>query len=65
GWLSDWAAEYVFIPKGPLHGPNSAPDCCGALRADLGVDPGFTTIYDGAGATIFRVNQQASADQGS
>jgi hypothetical protein len=65
GWLSDWAAEYVFIPKGPLHGPNSAPDCCGALRADLSVDPGFTTIYDGRGATILQVNQQASADQGS
>jgi len=65
GWLADWPADYVFIPKGPLHGPNSAPDCCDALRADLRADPSFTTIYDGPGATIFWVNRQASADQGS
>jgi hypothetical protein len=65
GWLSEWPAEYVFIPKGRLHGPNSARDCCAVLRADLFADPSFTPIYDSPGATIFRVNRQTSADQGS
>jgi len=64
-WLSDWPVDYVFLPKGPLHGPNSFPDCCAALRADLRADPNLTTIYDRPGATIFRVNRQASADQRS
>ena len=64
-WLTDWPADFVFIPKGHRHGPNSLPDCCADLRADLRADPGFTPVYDDQGATIFRVNGRGSPDQGS
>ncbi|MEX1068793.1 MAG: glycosyltransferase family 39 protein [Chloroflexota bacterium] len=59
-WLADWPADYVFIPKGRRHGPNSPPDCCDDLRAGLLADPAFTRVYDGPGATIFRVNSMAA-----
>jgi len=63
-WLADWPADYVFIPKGHRHGPNSPPDCCADLRADLMADPGSTPVYDGPGATIFRVNSMSAATPG-
>jgi hypothetical protein len=60
-WLADWRVDYLFIPKGHRHGPNSVPDCCADLRADLIGDPSFTPIYDGGGASILRVNSQSTA----
>jgi len=60
-WLAIWPAEYLYLPKGQLHGPSSPADCCADLRAGLLADPAFTTVYDGPGATIFRVNGQATA----
>ena len=58
-WLAEWPAEYLYLPKGHLHGPNSPADCCADLRARLLADPAFTPIYDAAGATIL-VNPEAS-----
>jgi len=59
-WLADWPADYLYLPTGQLHGPSSPPDCCAELRAGLLTDPAFTPIYDGPGATIFRVIRQAT-----
>lgn len=63
-WLADWPADYLYLPTGPLHGPSSLADCCADLRAGLLVDPAFTPIYEGPGATIFRVDRQASSGGG-
>jgi hypothetical protein len=54
-WSLRWteALPFVFIPKGLLAGPLSAPDCCTALRVTLSRSNDFHVIYDGAGATIF------------
>lgn len=65
GWLADWPADYLYLPTGQLHGPNSLDDCCADLRVGLLLDSTFTQVYNGPGATILRVNQQSSADQGS
>lgn len=54
-WLAEWPADYLYLPKGQLHGSNSPADCCPGLRASLFSDPSFTPVYDGDGATIFRV----------
>jgi hypothetical protein len=54
-WLADWPADYLYLPKGNLHGPNSPADCCAALRVNLLADPAFTPVYDGPGATILAV----------
>jgi Dolichyl-phosphate-mannose-protein mannosyltransferase len=63
-WLAEWPSDYLYLPKGHLHGPNSPADCCADLRAGLLADPAFTPVYDGPGATILRVNREASADAG-
>jgi hypothetical protein len=55
-WLARWPADYVYVPKGHLQGPNSPLDCCADLRAGLLTDPAFSPVYDGPGATILRVN---------
>jgi hypothetical protein len=60
-WLAEWPADYLFLPTGQLHGPSSPGDCCADLRAGLRVDPAFTPVYDGPGATIFRVSRPATA----
>ncbi len=63
-----WAQAYevtithVFLPKGPLHGPFSAEDCCPALRHSLGLVPGARLIYDGPGATVIELPYGAVAD---
>jgi hypothetical protein len=54
-WLAEWPADYLYLPKGRLHGPNSSADCCAALRVNLLADPAFTPVYDGPGATILAV----------
>jgi hypothetical protein len=54
--LTDWqrdngiTADYVFVPKGALSGPQGPSDCCPALRQTL-LETG-EVIYDGPGATI-------------
>ena len=60
-WLAEWPADYLYLPIGPLHGPNSPADCCAELRAGLLADPAFTAIRDGPGATILRVNSPSTA----
>jgi hypothetical protein len=60
-WLATWPADYLYLPTGHLHGPTSPADCCADLRAGLAADPAFTPVYNGPGATIFRVNRQATA----
>ena len=60
GWLEVWPADYVYIPKGRLHGPNSPSDCCAAVRDDLRTLNGFAVVYDGPGATIYRTPQVSS-----
>ena len=42
----------LFVPKGRLAGPLSAPDCCPALRETLAASERYRVIYDGPGATI-------------
>ena len=59
-FLSLWPADYVYIPKGHLQGPYSPEDCCTAARGGLATVVGFNLVYDGAGATIFRVSSAAS-----
>lgn len=47
--------DYVYLPKtaeGQEPGGNDGK-CCAALRNALRQDPGFQTVYDGAGGTIF------------
>ena len=54
--LSEWEADtktpftHVYIPKLP------AGECCGPLRDSLAAQPGFATVYDGPGATVFARN---------
>jgi len=54
--LTDWqrdsgiTADYVFVPKGALSGPQEPSDCCPALRLTL-LETG-EVMYDGPGATI-------------
>lgn len=62
-WLARWPAEYVYVPKGHLQGPNSPADCCADLRAALVADPAFISVHDGPGASIFRVNGVSLATQ--
>jgi hypothetical protein len=54
-WLAEWPADFLYLPKGHLHGPNSPADCCADLRDALRESPGFTVVYDGPGATILGV----------
>jgi 4-amino-4-deoxy-L-arabinose transferase-like glycosyltransferase len=61
-WLVEWPADYLYLPKGRLHGPNSPADCCAGLRASLLADPNFAVVLDGAGATIFAVASGVSAE---
>jgi hypothetical protein len=58
-WLAEWPTDYVFIPKGHRHGPNSPPGCCTDLRTSLMSGRAFTLVYDGPGATILRVDTQS------
>jgi 4-amino-4-deoxy-L-arabinose transferase-like glycosyltransferase len=53
-WLADWPADYLYLPKGALHGPSSPDDCCADLRDALLADQRFSRAYDG-GATILAV----------
>jgi hypothetical protein len=57
-WLAQWPAFYLYLPTGSLHGPQSPADCCAELRAALATDGGYTLLYDGPGASIFRVSDQ-------
>ena len=57
----DWAEKYglqvthVFLPKGYLHGPNGALDCCPAPRHSVELVPGARAVYDGPGATVIEL----------
>jgi len=51
-WLGEWDAGYVYLPKGPIHGPGGADDCCADLRQLLTDAEAFAPVYDGPGATI-------------
>jgi hypothetical protein len=65
-WLAERPAEYLYLPTGHLHGPNSPPDCCAGLRQRLVADPGFDVVYEGPGATILKViSPPAAPAQGS
>ena len=55
-FLRRWPADYIYIPKGRLQGPNSPADCCAVARTGLAEFLGFTLVYDQVGATIFRVD---------
>jgi hypothetical protein len=61
-----WAAkrgvayDYIYLPKIP-HREEFAfedDDCCGGLRVGLRSDSRYTTVYDGPGASIFRLKQR-------
>jgi hypothetical protein len=58
--MADWSAEagladaWLFIPKGQLNGPLSAPDCCPALRETVRDSAVYEVVYDEEGATIAR-----------
>jgi len=58
--MAEWSAEadladaWLFIPKGQLNGPLSAPDCCPALRETVRDSALYEVVYDGEGATIAR-----------
>ncbi|MEK6191324.1 MAG: glycosyltransferase family 39 protein [Chloroflexota bacterium] len=60
-WLAEWPADYLYLPSGPLHGPNSPSDCCAELRGALAADDQYALLYDGPGASIFVVNDRAGA----
>jgi hypothetical protein len=63
GWLELWPADYVYLPRGHLRGPNSPDDCCADLRDALLAAPAFTRMYDGPGATIFQTTGLPFASQ--
>jgi hypothetical protein len=56
----EWAAAeglsdaWLFIPKGQVSGPLSAPDCCPAIRELVEAGGSYEVVYDGPGATIAR-----------
>jgi hypothetical protein len=56
-WSSDHAVayDYVFLPKYPavIRPDGTESWCCMGLRTALRVDPRFTLVYDGPGATIY------------
>lgn len=54
-WLRDTPADYLFIPKGQRHGPNSPTDCCAEIRRELTAGTRHRTVYDGPGATIVKL----------
>ncbi len=58
-WLAEWPADYLYLPSGRLHGPNSPTDCCADLRAALLADQGFSVVSEQPGATILRVEGPA------
>jgi hypothetical protein len=60
-WLAVSPAEYVYLPDGHLHGPNSPADCCADLRALLLAEAGFEPVYQAPGATILAVQTSAAA----
>ena len=62
--IDEWRAEYgmhfdyIYIPKTAELQPGVVrhPDeCCAALRMSLRADSRFDVVYDGEGATVFRV----------
>lgn len=55
-WLAEWPVDYLYLPVGRLHGPNSPADCCAELRGVLLADPAFIVIHDGTDATILAVD---------
>lgn len=55
-WLEQWPADYLYLPNGRLHGPNSPPDCCSALRDALRADSAFAVVFDQPGGTLFHVD---------
>jgi hypothetical protein len=55
-WLAEWPADYLYMPSGRLHGPNSPADCCAELRGLMTASGStFEVVYAGPGATIFWV----------
>ena len=58
--MAEWSAEagladaWLFVPKGQLNGPLSAPDCCPALRETVRGSVLYEVVYDEQGATIAR-----------
>jgi hypothetical protein len=54
-WLAEWPADYLYLPSGRLHGPNSPADCCAELRGALLEDQDFAMVYEQPGAAILRV----------
>jgi hypothetical protein len=66
--LEEWSAsnnakfDYVYVPRlAPRteRVPDDPLECCAALRAALLRDPGFRTVYDGPGATVFQPRDAA------
>ena len=53
-WLEKWPADYLYLPKGRLHGSGSPADCCADLRDALSL-AGYEVVYDLSGATIMRI----------
>jgi hypothetical protein len=55
GWSLTYRVQYdyVYLPKGPLGGVTSGPDCCTALRQTLAASSDYSVAYDGPGASIF------------
>jgi hypothetical protein len=62
--IAEWSRErgvefdYVYLPKLSPRTDATANDpheCCAALRASLRADPSYATVFDGPGATIFKL----------
>jgi hypothetical protein len=60
-WLAATPAVYLYLPSGPLHGPNSPHDCCADLRAALRAEQDFTVVSEQSGATVFRAPAVSAA----
>lgn len=61
-WLGEFslAVDYVYVPKGKLAGLGSQGDCCPAMRTAI---RDAHVVYDGAGATIVRMERAARASR--
>ncbi len=59
-WLAEWPADYLYLPLGRLHGPNSPADCCAGLRELFARDSAFRVVYEGPGATVLTLADQSA-----
>ena len=61
GWAKEYGhIDYVYLPKtiGGYIDDTQPVYCCSTLRLALRFDNAFELVYDGVGATIFKIRQQ-------